>query len=872
MKTRTTTGVLIPLLLLSAATGLFGSASPLAAQYVGNGSDESAAESAVRTVAPVMEAVRLTTAAPDIDGVLDDEAWRTAPVADGFVQFRPREGIRASQPTEARVLYGDDALYVAIRAYDAAPDSIVGQLTRRDESSYSDWLWVMIDSYLDRRTAFRFGVNPLGVKRDIYHFDDTGEDSGWNAVWDVATRIDAEGWTAEFRIPYSQLRFSGASVQHWGINFARDHARQNETSTWAPLSQEENAIVSRSGTLRGLENLRPPRRIEIQPYVLARTERAPGDPANPFHSSTDHSGAVGADIKYGITSNLTLDLTMNPDFGQVEADPGQVNLTAFETFLPERRPFFVEGSNIFRAGLGIGDGDGSNQSLFYSRRVGRPPQGRANPEGGYVDAPGQSRIIAAGKLSGKTADGWSIGLMNALTNEESARVHTGAGERLEVAVEPLASYSVARLQKDFREGRSAVGFIGTTTLRDGGTADALALHSSAYTGGVDFRHRFGEGGHYSFNGSILGSHVAGSEEALLRTQRSPVRYFQRPDADHVELDPTRTSLGGWTSTLELWKSGGGPWRFAVGNQIRSPGFEANDLGFMTEGDFISAFGYVGYAQSTPGRFRQWRINMNGWNSRTYGGEKVNHGGNVNGNVQFLNNWELWGGLNGNAGGLSTGLLRGGPAFIQEPNMNGWLGFGTDSRKDVHFNLNGSWNVRSESDSWSYHTSPNLRWRPSGRANLRVGPFISRNSNDRQWVTRIDTDDDAHFLFGRLDQTTFGLTARADYTFTPNLSLQVYAQPFMSSGEYTDFKQVADPRAAEYEDRFAPVAATRAGGAWSADLDGSGTPRSWNDPDFNVKQFRSNVVLRWEYRPGSTLFAVWAQTRDHFEADGGFHLG
>lgn len=810
-----------------------------------------------------------------LDGVMDEPAWGRSAVATGFVQYEPDEGEPASERTEARVLYGAEALYVFMRAWDSRPDSIVGQVTRRDQKSYSDALGVVVDSYFDRRTAFHFSVNPAGVQSDVYRYDDTEEDAGWDAVWEVETARDPEGWSAEFRIPYSQLRFRDAPAQTWGINFVRELARREESSMWAPTSQDDGAIVSRFGELQGLRDLEPPRRLEIQPYTVGRLERAPGDPADPFYAPSRTFGTVGADVKYGLTSDLTLDLTLNPDFGQVEADPAQVNLSAFETFLPERRPFFLEGSSIFNFGIALGDGDGANESLFYSRRVGRAPHGSVASDDGWSDADDQTTILGAWKLSGKTAGGWSVGVLHAVTAREEARVapldRPGPESRYSVAVEPGTQYGVVRVQKDFREGRSAVGIIGTATRRSPETADDLLLHRQAFTGGVDFRHRFG-GEDYQLQGYLLGSRVTGSSAALERTQRSATHYFQRPDAGHVAFDPERTRMDGASAFLSVAKIAGGHWRFSTGLHARSPGFEVNDLGYQRDADSWVNWAWVGYQQnSAQGIFRRYNLNLNGWTGWNWDGDHTGLGGNVNGSAQFTNYWSVYGGVNRDASTWSGRALRGGPLFREEASTNWWGGFGTDSRKAVHFNLSSWGNVRSESDSWRVGINPRLRFRPSARATVSVGTSLNRNVDDRQWVGRGGEAED-HLLFGRIDQTTVGLTLRADYAFSPTLSLQLYAEPFVSAGEYGGLKTVADPGADRYRDRFRPVGGTTDAGVTVTDLDGDGSLDSLEHPDFNTKQFRSNAVLRWEYLPGSTLFVVWSQGRDHFVERGDFDLG
>lgn len=842
---------------------------PAAAQTPDNGiaADAEPGRHALRS----LPAVRIQGARPVIDGDLSDPVWSTAPVATGFVQMLPRAGEPASERTEARVLYDDEALYVAIRAWDSRPDSVTGQLTRRDEASYSDLVYVMVDSYFDRRTAFRFAANPVGVKRDSYFYEDAQQDAGWQAVWDVATRIDDEGWTAEFRIPLSQLRFSGAPVQTWGINFGREIARRNEIVTWSPLVPSDPSVVSRAGLLTGIENLKPASRLELMPYSAGSVTRAPGDPANPFWSSTAGALEFGADLRMGVTSDLTLDLTLNPDFGQVEADPAQVNLTAFETFLPERRPFFQEGASIFRMGIGMGDGDGGNQGLFYSRRIGRAPQGSAPGGADWVDMPSQTRILSAGKLSGKTQGGWSIGLLSAVTDTEKARA-LADGERISNTVEPWANYSVARIQKDLGGGETSIGGIATATFRDGAPADDLELHRRAFSGGLDLRHRF-RGGTMEVRSFLLGSRVEGSPASVLRTQMSSARYFQRPDAEHVTLDPAATSMDGWSGKLELWKLGGGPWRWASLTHLRSPGFEVNDLGFMPDSDYVSQWFWLAYRRDRPGdRLRRWGLNFNTGSTWTFGGERTGGGANVNWNGSTLGNTDFWGGLNWNSPGFSPGLLRGGPGIRVEQAMSGWGGFASDGRRDVQLNLNTSWSLRPESDSWSAHLSPQLRWRPSGRATLRAGPSYTRRSEGRQWVDRVSVDDGSEYVFGRMEQNTLGMTLRADLAMTPALSLQLYAQPFVSSGRFTGFHRVADPRARRHDDRFQSVDAELVDGRYLADLTGDGATESFRNPEFSTMQFRSNAVLRWEYRPGSTAWLVWAQGRNAFEADGAFDAG
>jgi len=836
----------------------------------------------------ILPAVSLDGPEPVLDGRIHEAVWQRGAHATDFVQFRPDEGAPPSEATEAWILYGSDALWVAVRAHDSSPEGIAGQLTRRDEHSYSDEVAVAVDSYFDRRTAFIFSVNPVGIRKDIYMFEDGREDESWDAVWDVASAVDRKGWTAEFRIPYSQLRFSGAPSQDWGINIMRRIARLDEQAFWSPVSQQRSGIVSQFGVLEGLQGLESPNRLEAEPYAMARVERAPGEAADPFYSSNDLFGAVGADLEYGVTNNLTLNVSLNPDFGQVEADPGEVNLTAFETFFSEKRPFFLEGRSIFDFRL---SGGNTQESLFYSRRIGRAPQGRPDTDGGYADTPANSTILGAAKLSGKTEEGWSVGLLNALTAEEVARIETVSGERLEEPVEPRTNYSVARVQKDFRDGFSAAGIMATATARNREVADALELHRAAFTGGLDVRHRFGESGDYQVSGSLMGSRVTGSAATLEETQTSSVHYFQRPDADHVDVDPTRTSLDGWGSTLNVSKIGGGFWRSTWFFESRSPGLETNDVGFQSRSDYWVTGGFVGYQVTEPSEhLRRWAINANAITVRTLSGDRLDFNGNLNGSLTFHNLWGAHMGVARSEGGLSTTDLRGGPAIRTDGGWNGWGGINSDSRRPLSGRFGWNWSVTPESDSWSVRLNQNLEWRASSSASVRFQPFIRWNENAAQWVRRIELDSEdggstgsteggastgsgdleeygglgengTDYIFARLDQRTVGLTTRFEMSFTPNLSLQLYAQPFLSSGAYDRFKRVANPMAEGFVDRYEALSPVRAGDDYEIDLDGDGTPESFSDPDFNTLQFRSNVVLRWEYQPGSTLYLVWAQTRD-----------
>lgn len=834
---------------------------------------QSAKSAAVTRVPGVASAVRAMPSAPKIDGVLDEAAWAAAPVFSGFLQQDPDEGQPATEPTEFRVLYTNDALFVAVRAYDSQAHDISAILARRDEQSPSDEVTINIDSYHDRRSGFSFTANAAGVKRDAYLFNDNEQDNRWDAVWDVKTAVDAEGWTAEFRIPFSQLRFTPSANNTFGFNVTRRVNRLNEVQHWRLRPRDASGVVSLFGELEGIQGVSQGRRLELLPYIVASAERYSAVAGDPFNTGRNQAATGGLDLKYGVTSALTLTATINPDFGQVEADPAVVNLSAFETFFPEQRPFFNEGLDIFQFPLGDGDGDGAQESLFYTRRIGRNPQGSADPRGGSFETVENSTILAAAKLSGKTSSGWTMGLTGALTDEEQARVIDGSGVAHRDVVEPMTGYLVGRLARDFREGQTVVGVFGTTVQRS--LPDRLGfLHRRAYTGGANWSHRFAENT-FQFSGRLVASRVEGSPAALLRTQRSSARYFQRPDADYLEVDSSATSLTGYQVAMNVGKTAGA-WRGAVGVETRTPGLEVNDIGFQREADNSSQWIWLNRRWLEPGKvFRRFNVNFNQWSSWTYGWDRKNIGGNLNANYTLWNYWNGWVGVNRSFGGLAVSQLRGGPAINQPGAWNTWFGFGTDNRKSVRGGGTGWIFLQDENESWGAGVNVNLSWRPQSNLDFTLSPGLNWNNDDWQYLRTAPVDDEPEYIFGELRQTTVSSTIRANLTLSPTLSLQVYAEPFVSSGEYVGYKRVVSPRAEPFLDQFEDFEEERVfddNGNVSLDVNGDGTADvNLGNPDFTVLSLRSNVVLRWEYLLGSTVFFVWQHGRSDSGNEGRFDL-
>ena len=782
---------------------------------------------------------------------MNEEAWRTATPVDAFVQRQPHDKGEPSQRTEFRVAYDATTLFVKVRTYDTEPDKIVTYLTRRDLYSPCDWIRILIDSYHDRRTAYEFAVNPSGVKSDRYWFNDNNSDDSWDAVWDVSVSRDQQGWTAEFRIPFSQLRFKPSEASTFGFAVSRDIGRLNETSTWPLLSRSDNGYVSSFGELGGLAMTASPKKLEITPYTVANMTTRPTG-GNPLLKTAAPGGAVGLDMKYALTSGLTLTTTVNPDFGQVEADPAVVNLSAFETYFSERRPFFVEGSGNFNFNLDCNDGACSG--LFYSRRVGRSPQGAGYLPSGdniYTNAPSTTKILGAAKLTGRIGD-YSIGVMQAVSERATADIRIGSLTSSQ-PVEPLTSYSVGRIRREF-SNQSAIGVMLTNTKRQSGDSTLDELPSSATAAGIDWDLRFKK--RYALTGFWAGSIVRGDATAIEVLQENSRHYFQRPDLKSTTLDPARTSLSGDAAMIGISKIGGEFVHFNSNVGFKSPGFDINDAGFLRRADTRNIGNWLQFRSDRPNTWLRSRmINFNeyaGWNSD---GDRLYSGGNINAHAVFQNNWSIGAGYNINSLNLDDRVTRGGPTVAMEGGRGVWYYVNSDNRRAVSLNYFGSWFVDSRG-SRSRDFNPEFTIRPIPALMLTTGVRLGADLADTQWVGEV-SDTFNHYVFSRLDQTTVALTGRLNYTLTPNLSIQLYAQPFVSAGAYSAFKEVANARSTDYNARFSPY-------AYDASLNG--------DPDFNVKSFRTTNVLRWEYKPGSTLFVVWQQARENHAIRGGFNAG
>jgi hypothetical protein len=733
------------------------------------------------------------------------------------------------------VAYDGRNLYVFVRAFDPHPDSIVSLWARRDDQPPSDRITIMVDSYHDRRTGYEFTVNPAGVKSDEAIYDDASEDIAWDAVWDVATRIDSLGWTAEYRIPLSQLRYSTSGDGTFGIMIWRFVQRYTEDTTWPLYRMSLSGLVSQFGEVTGLDGLASPERAEITPYIVTKNVQSPAS----SNYERNQEVTVGGDLAYRLAPNLRLNATVNPDFGQVEADPSELNLSAFETFFTERRPFFVEGKGLFefRVNCVIVLDCNTGEGLFYSRRIGRAPQ--LADVCGDESSPTATTILGAGKVTGRLPGGFSLGVLDAVTARENGPDRA--------TLEPTTNYAVIRGNQDYDGGMGSFGFMLTGVNRSLDESSEPYLHRSAYAGGVDARKRFA--GQLELSGSFDYSRVAGSSAAIARTQRNPVHLYQRPD-DRLDFDSTRTSLSGTSMELRFAKVGGKRLRFETAYQRRTPGFEINDVGFLRQADQQEWTTWAALAFRTPNRiFRQLNWNFNNWEYWSAAGLLTERAFNSNVHTQFNNRW--WLHLGGTIGQIGATYCdrcaRGGPAIRQDPYFAPWIGIEGDNRRALVPYMWVNYSRADQGRSERISLQPELDLKVSSRFTTSLSASYTRNRNDLQYYDVFtDSASAQHYTFAHLEQKTLSLTWRLGYTFTPTASLRVYASPFLSKGTYSAVREIAQPRAVKYAERFQPYAVA----AVSSDPGG-----------FNVQQFRSNVVFRWEYRAGSTIFLVWSQGRE-----------
>lgn len=813
-----------------------------------------------------IEVLRTQSGSPSIDGRLDDPIWSQARWVTDFTQKEPDQGLPATLGTEVAFAYDDHALYVGARMHTDDPAKIGNYMTRRDDGGQAERLIVSLDTFLDRRTAYSFVVTAAGVRVDYFHPSDSefDRDFTFEPVWTARTNVTPEGWTAEMRIPFSQLRFNDGDDLVWGVNINRYVPAINEDSFWIVVPRDEAGWASRFGDLVGLRDIPSTKRIEIIPYVASaatRTSEGLLEAGDPFEDGSEMEARTGLDFRMGLGPNLTLDAAINPDFGQVEADPAEVNLSAFETFFEERRPFFTAGQQNF---------EGNGSPFYYSRRIGAPPHlatDDLDTEADFFNEQSTTTILGAAKLTGRLQSGLTVGALAAVTDDETADTfNSETGEFGSARVEPTTTYGVLRLEQQLGENASTLGVTMTAMSRSMDENGQLAeiLPRRAIAGGVDWNKRFTDGW-YEILGHVGFSHIAGEAAAITDIQERSTRYFQRPDQSHVEVDPDAESLNGWSAAIRGGKRTGN-WRWNHGVWLDSPGFEINDVGQLGRADDIFNWFNLRYRETDPGEhFRNWMVGVftnNGWN---FGGVHKQSDVGVFTETTFLNFMQLFAEHGRFFEIQNDTRTRGGP-LMQDP-AGWWL----TGRLSSNFNSANRWSVRwfgSRNDlgGWHYEIEPEFRYQPSDRLVLSAEPRYSRNRVPRQFLDSFDdgpsTTFGQRYVFGLIDRSEIAAALRANYSFSPDLNLELYAEPFASSGRYSgigelEAAQTSDLRVYGVED----------GTTISRDEDGDyvfgvdGETLELENPDFNVLSFRSNMVLRWEWSPGSTLFVVWQQNRE-----------
>lgn len=798
-----------------------------------------------------------TNEPPIIDGHIDDACWQAASVTSDFNMYQPYDDRSASFNTEFKILYDNNNIYIAVRAYDPEPSKIYKKLSRRDNVN-EEAIAIYLDCYHNKTTAYYFAVNASGVIKDMFgSLDGKAWDESWNAIWMAKTNIDDKGWTAEFQIPLSQLRFINSEEQQWGLNVQRHVQRVDETSLWAHLSQDAEGFIHRFGILSGLKNIKARKILEISPYALSGLKTYKAETGNPYRDGSNINYNIGIDGKIGLSNNFTMDYTINPDFGQVEADPASVNLSAYETFFEEKRPFFMEGSNIYDFCLDV---NGGSSKLFYSRRIGGRPH--FNPElnsDEYADIPNASTILAASKITGRTDGGLSIGVLNAVTQKEYAKINTD-GNISEYAIEPLSNYATVALGQELNQGNTKLGGIVTAVNRQLDETQLTDLHKQAYTAGVSLRHS-DEAHRWRIDARTYASYVQGSTQAISNTQLSPSHLFQRPDAPWVNYDSTRTYLFGNGGSASIGQFSG---KFQSSFKLswRSPGLETNDIGYIGETDDITAYLWMRYRMTEPfSIFRAVYLSGSQWNVFNYGAMHTYSGFNIYTNYQFKNfmncniSYTYYGEAN------SSSHLRGGPRLIIPSSWNLWGWLGSNSLNDLQGSIYIGSDGNKDGLKSSINISTNVSWKINDYFNVEFNLNWSQYNNAMQYVTQQEFENESHYILGLINRETFSTYLALNLNLTPNISLEYRLRPYFTSAKYDNFKRVVDGENKNINERldiFSSDNLNYIEGQYFCDPNKDNQwDYSFSNPDFVYNSLQSNLVFRWEYFPGSTVYIIWS---------------
>jgi len=816
----------------------------------------------------IYETVHLQSPPPKIDGKLDDACWREGYWSGNYRQYLPKENADPSQKTKLKILYDKENIYVAIRAFDLEIEKIDRQMGRRDEFR-GDIVGICFDSYFDHRTGFEFDLTASGSKIDLILLND-GWDTNWDPVWYGKTGIEDSAWTAEFQIPLSQLRYGHKDTHVWGLHSWRWINRHQEEDQWNLMPRDNPGYLYSIGELHGISGITKKRKIEMLPYISGQLQTLEKEPDNPYATGKLWDYNIGLDGKLGISSDFTLDFTVNPDFGQVEADPSVLNLTAFEVFYEEKRPFFLEGKNIL-------DFDFGSDLLFYSRRIGHQPM--YNPdleEGEFAETVNNTRILGALKLTGKTKKGLSIGIIESLTAREKVEI-SGHEEIRKETVEPLTHYFIGRIQQDIQQGNTMIGGMLTATNRALKDPYLFILNREAYTGGLDIRH-FWKNKTFYLDGKIVFSYIKGEPPAMENLQCASAHYFQRPDADYLSVDTTCHFVRGFGGSLELGKGSNGRWRYSAGINWRSPGLDLNDVGYLQLADLIEQEISVGYVENEPKRiFRNYQIYLSQSNNWNFGGDFLGSRLMLSLRSTFANKWQLHGSTLYQSKSLDMRLLRGGPAIYLLGFLHNRYSISTDHSRKLSFRAGYHFHLFEDRVSKTNQLFSGLTYRISNALRLSSEIDYAVLRDNYQYIDKISIEQGDRYLLGKIDRKTLGLTIRADFSITPQFTIQYYGNPYISIGEYKNIKKVVDPENSNPDYIYYTYQSNE------IKLDPSnnqyliteyfpeGSSFTLDNPDFNFMQFRSNLVARWEYKPGSTFYFVWTNGRTGYDNNSSYSL-
>lgn len=840
----------------------------------------------------------------DLDGRLDEMAWQHASPGSNYIQGKPYEGKKALEETEVRVLIGEKFIYVGAQMYESDPSVVDKNLMRRDTEGQYDFINVAFDSNFDRRTGYYFRVSAANVQFDKYFYNDSEQDQAWNAVWESAVHHHDRGWSVEMKIPLSQIRYDSSEPnQTWGFQSSRRRMVENEWSYFALHSQKRTGYVSQFGVLENVTIPQTSRRIETRPYISNSLHKTKPEQGNPFFDGSENIERIGADLKLGLGSAFTVDATINPDFGQIEADPAEINLSEFETRFDERRPFFVEDAQVFDFPLSRSPGD----KLYYSRRIGRVPQGKLPEDADFTRIPLDATIDGAMKLTGKTDSGLSIGLLAASVGEETGDAFYASKNRFEeFRAEPQSQFGALKIQKDLKGGASQVGALVTVANRSLSKDDTFDfLPKDALTGGLHFQHQWNDRD-WSIEGSVAASQLRGDEQSITRIQTSSNHYFQRPDATRIAVDSSATSISGSRWQLELNRQNGEHFTGGFWLGELTPGFEVNDLGYSRSREKLSGGTRWNYKEIFPSSWYK-SYNIGFWAASSWSHEALDHysawesweaartsgTSNLSFKTTFINEWKSEMNFTYSSDHRNFALTRGGPVMEDPGSFNIRGNLSTDARKTLF--LKSGFSRRSgrknSGDQLKFHGT--IRIRPSPQFEMSIEPSMTSETMAQQYVTATSTlpysaTYGKRYIFADLERHTLQMATRVSWIFSPRISFQLYAQPFMSSADYTHYKQLHSPRTYDftYFKEGAPISSSTSttcqNGSLCREESTNGSIRNhldfngdnvvdyvFSERDLNLNSLIGNAVFRWEYKPGSTLFIVWQRKKTSYLALGDF---